>query len=118
MSKTPHDYAVDIEFLLMKAFNCDKYGVGEFVTADNIERMPLTALFMGASYLYGITSGDKREATEKFILDNSFICSLNLSMRELLDLTSSEYKDIYDIEYETGEVAINAIIEQFNKLVS
>lgn len=120
MSKTPHDYAVDIEFSLMKIFECDKYGLGGFVTADVIEGMPLTALFMGASYLYGTTSGDKRTAVEQFIADNYFICSLQLSMRELLELDLPYYEKgnvRYDIEYENGEVAINSIIERFEKLI-
>ncbi|MGC8718403.1 MAG: hypothetical protein ACP5TY_00140 [Thermodesulforhabdaceae bacterium] len=107
-----HSYALSIEFILRRVFNCERSGFGGLIDADAIEKNCYVPIASALGFLYANADEVKKQKIEKFIIDYDFY--LQLGIQELLLFTTNE-REIngisYSIEFENGEKAISEIIK-------
>lgn len=93
-----HSYAVKIEHILWKVFNCNRGGFGGIVNADYIDRNPYSAIACALAIYYLNNTDENKKLIDKFLGDYYF------------------YSDKSIVEI--GENDINKIIEEFKNLLT
>ena len=110
-------YAVDIEHILRRIFDCDRYGFGGEVNSDAIRKHPFLSMTQGLAYLYA-KEPQRRELIDKFINDFSFYAEFSLD--DLLSFDENEkvigIKHI-QLQKENGLQEVEFIIEEFEKVL-
>lgn len=111
-------YAVSMEHILRRIFNCDRGGFGGIVDADFIRKQPLPALYCGLSYLYPNSEPEKKAQIVKFIEDNTFFDEMSVDF--LLSFDKNEKtvgNTTLDIGFPNGEEALQNIINYYRRVV-
>lgn len=112
-------YAVEIEHILCRIFECERYGFGGVVNSDYIRKHPFHALNCGLAYLYPNSSDKKRKQIEDFIENQLFYADMSIDYL-LSFTTNSKTEDIMttEIDYNNGEEALQDIIKKYNEVLS
>lgn len=112
-----HAYAIEIEHILRKVFDCDRGGFAGLIDADSIEHNLYVPIACGLGYLYAKAGSSKQTEIEKFINDYDYY--LDFGINGLLLFTSNEREvngGSYSINYDNGEKALEAIIESLSNV--
>jgi len=112
-------YAIDVEHIMSKVFECNRFDVGGIVNSDYIRRNWQSAITATCTYVYANTNSTKRKEVERFLDEKSLY--LNMSLEELLSFDESTKSDgIIEITigYENGEKAVAELLKEFNALCS
>ena len=110
-------YAVSIELILRRIFNCERLGFGGQINSDNIRKHPFLSMTQGLAVLYE-RYPTKREKINRFIED--FSLYENMSIDYLLSFDTREKKDgkyTIEIEKANGLEELNYIIDSFKNIV-
>lgn len=110
-------YAVEIEHILRRIFDCDRYGFGGEINSDAIRKHPFLSMTQGLAYLYA-KEPHRKEDIDNFINDFSFYAQFSLD--ELLSFDKNEkvigIKHI-QLQKENGLQEVEFIIEEFEKVL-
>lgn len=110
-------WAVDIEHILSKIFNCERFGFGGIVNSDYIRKHPMQSLYIGLAYIYA-TNPSKHGEIENFIQDNSFFDDWSIDTLLSFD---SQTKTIDGCEYslseENGLKQLECIVEKYRTII-
>jgi hypothetical protein len=111
-----YSHALSIEHVLRRVFNFeDRGGLAGLIDADAIENNWYVPIAAGLGYLYARADATKKAEIETFIEKNDYY--LDMSMNQLLRFEKKGQEiDGYSIEYDTGEQAIEAVIETLRKI--
>ena len=113
-----HSYAVSIEHILRDIMGFDdRGGFGGIIDANFIERSCFTAIACGLGYFYANVISARQKKIEKYIEDFHFY--LELGLPNLLKFkTNIEVIDgtTYELGFENGEAAIEALINGLRSL--
>ncbi len=113
-----HSYAVSIEHVLRDIMGFDdRGGFGGIIDADFIERNCFTSIACALGYFYANAISSRQNKIEKYINDFKFY--LELGLHNLLKFkTNVEVIDgtTYELNFENGEAAIEAIIAELRSL--
>ena len=108
-----HNYAVEIEEIMRRVFDCERGGAAGMADADIIEGNWYGAIAFCLGYLYRT----KPIEVEVFIRNYQYYFRFDL--KQLLDFAGNT-KSIngceYELEYKNGEDAISAVIQAFDDL--
>lgn len=111
-----HTYAIDMEFQLRKGLDCDRGAFADLINADTIESNCYASIAFTLGYLCA-TKPEKKKEIEKFI--NEYEYCLGFGIKGLLLFTSKERVidgTTHSIEFDTGEDAVNSIIEALSSI--
>lgn len=111
-------YAVEIEMILRKVFECDYLGFGGQVVSDKIRRHPFLSMTQGLAYLYALHPA-MREKIDGF--NNDFNFYAEMSLDELLSFDTNEKtidKCTIQIEKENGLEQVEYMIAEFEKVIN
>ena len=106
-------YAVSIEHILRKIFDCDRFGFGGQVNSDFIRKHPFLSMTQGLAYKYALYP-QKRKNIDAFINHFSFYSAMSLD--DLLSFdTNSKIIGIttYELEKENGLEQVEYMINEF-----
>lgn len=108
-----HNYAVDIEIVLRKVFNCERGGFAGVIDADFIETHCYAAITAAMGYLFAISDEAKKKSIEQFLCDFGYY--LNFGIKGLLEFTTNERNidgttTTMSIDYNNGEEALEACL--------
>ncbi len=110
-------YAVEIEHILWKVFNCERFGFGGMVDADYIRKYPFHTMMCGLSFLYAKADAVKQKAIEKFFEDYSFYADMSIDDLLSFDNSAKTVDNVtIEIGFKNGKQAIEHIISQFRQL--
>lgn len=112
-----HAYAIEIEHILRNVFNCERGGFAGLIDADSIEHNCYVSIACALGYLYAKSDSAKQKEIEKFISDYGYCLDFGIS--GLLLFTSNERVingASYSIDYNSGEKALEVIIEALSKV--
>ena len=110
-------YAVSIEHSMSAVFNCGRGGVGGLVNSDYIRKRPYAAMCCTLTAVYAVDPS-KKEAVETFIEDNMFYSDWSIDELLSFDTNTKVINGIeYTLEFDTGETALQSIIEKFDALI-
>ena len=110
-------YAIDIERIMERVFECKRGGLAGIVNSDFIRSKPLTAVAATCGFLYATADTSKREEIENFLSETMYY--LEMSLDELLSFESSTKTvgiDTTNLEYDNGEDALIDIVKKFRSL--
>ena len=110
-------YAVEIEHILWKIFECERCGFGGQVTSDKIRRHPFLSITQGLAYLYALQP-EKRKDIDNYIESFSFYS--NLSLDDLLSFDTKKKTvgiETIEIDEENGLKQVEKIIKEFRKVI-
>ena len=110
-------FAVEIEHILCRIFNCNRYGFGGQVNSDEIRKHPYLSMTQGLAYLYANQS-QKRGLIEEFV--EHFSHYQNMQLDELLSFdTNMKILDTgtIQIEKDNGLEQVEYMISEFRKVV-
>lgn len=110
-------YAVDIEHVMRKVFECERFGFSGIVNSDFIRKNPLAAILATCGYMYALVDKNDKLQIEKFINATEFYWEMPLD--ELLSFDSSSKTvgiGTIEIEYDNGEKALVDMIKKFEKI--
>lgn len=114
-----HSYAISIEHVLRRVFDCERSGFAGLVDADVIENNCFAPIAAALGYMYATSDTKKKAAIETFIRE--YIFYLDIGIRDLVSFISNtrEINGIeYTIEYENGEQALDSIIKALEAVCS
>ncbi len=113
----PQIYAVEIEHIMSKVFNCDRFGLSGLVNSDYIRKYPIHSINCALSHLYGKNNHINGEI-ESFIEKYNFFAQWSIDNILLFETSKQIINGIeYEIPFVHGDLAINTIIEDFKKIV-
>jgi len=110
-------YAVSIEHILRRVFECDRCGFGGIANSDYIRKHPCAAMFSCLAYLYANASSEKRVEIEKFIEDHLLYADMSIDF--LLSFENASKTDgamTIELDCENGEIALQKIISEFDQI--
>ena len=100
-------YAVDIEHVMRKVFECERFGFSGIVNSDFILKNTLSPIIETCWYKYSLVNEQGKNQIEAFINDTEFYWEMSLD--DLLSFESS-CKTVgiatIEIEYDNGEKAL------------
>lgn len=91
-------YAVAIEHILWKVFNCERFGLGGIVNSDYIDGNPYSAIACALAVYYPNNTDDNKKLIDKFLGDYCFYNNKSIS--------------------EIGEKDIDKMIEKFRNILT
>ena len=110
-------YAIYIEHSIRRIFGCnDRSQIGGFTESDCIIDHPFWTMVSALTYLYGC-GRICAETLENFY--STFEFAIDFSIEELLSFSSntgSVNGRVYEIEYENGEKAMEAMKDAFSSI--
>ena len=113
----PQMYAVEIEHIMSKVFNCERFGVGGIVDSNCIRQNPYFSMVSALTYLYASADTQQRNIITRFIED--YYCYSELNIDKILEF-DSHTKVIdgceYTLGYSNGVEAIKSIINNFRSI--
>ena len=110
-------YAVEIEYILCKIFNCNRFGIGGIANSDYIRRQPIPAMFCGLTFLLSANPA-KKAMIEKFINEHMYYADMSIDY--LLSFATNEKRDgtsTITINFDNGEKALQDIIEKYREVI-
>ena len=111
-------YAVEIEHILRKIFDCERFGFGGVVNSDYIRKQPIPAMLCGLSFIYATSTNEKKKKIEDFIDTHMFYKEMSIDY--LLSFETNSKSDgltTTEICAENGEKELNNIIEAYREVV-
>jgi len=113
----PQVYAVQIEHIMCRVFDCERLGIGGLVNSDYARKNPFTAMMSTLTHLYKNGNIQTEKAVAEFFDRYSYYG--DWSIDELLSF-DGDSKIIngatYEIGYRNGEEALTTMIDSFSTL--
>lgn len=110
-------YAVSIEHILCKVFDCERFGYGGIVNSDFIRKQPFTAMACGFSFIYATAKSDKQKEIIEFINDYSFFSEMSIDTLLSFETSTKDINGItIGINYKNGQEAVENMIDDYRKL--
>ncbi len=110
-------YSIDIEHILGRIFDCDRFGVGGLVNSDYIRRQPFSCMMQGLCYQYASADDKKKVEIEEFFSEYSFYSKWDIDTITSFDSSSKTIeKTTWEIEFQNGKEAIEYIISEFQRI--
>ena len=110
-------YAVSIEHILSRIFNCERFGFGGQVNSDRIRRHPFLSITQGLAYIYATSTSEKRSEISNF--NNEYFYYEEMSLDTILSFDTSEKvidKCTIGINAENGLLLVEKMLEDFRKI--
>ena len=112
-------YAIRLEHILRKIFECDQCGFGGVVNADYIRKSPFASMVAALACIYKESNEAKQQAICRFIENHMFYSDMSIDYLLSFDTSSKKEEGCtIELSHKNGEEALESIIAEFSAVLA